>query len=126
MTKIGHNAPRDEELVEALDEIIELTAPEHRAHFEELRKIAAAGPETIDVPLSREQFEAAVYALRKEAHRQEPASYPHDIAWPDCDPWPSAMSGTADYLEQVLTEAGVRVRGDEAAWHPEPPSGEPA
>jgi hypothetical protein len=110
---IGHDAPGDEELLEAVTELLEQAAPEHRAHFEALRAAVESGPETIAVPLSPGQFVAAVYALRREAHRQDPAAYPYDIAYPDCDPWPSVMSDTADYLVQRLTEAGVNVSGDE-------------
>jgi hypothetical protein len=112
---IGHDAPRDESdtaALEALSEIIEHAAPEHRAHFEDLRAVIEAGPETITVPLSSEQFAAAVYALRWEAHRQDPAAYPHHrLAYPDYDSWPSVMSATADYLEQRLISAGVSIPG---------------
>ena len=77
---------------------------------EELEAYIEAHTETIDVPLNPWQFEAAIYALRAEAHRQDPAAYPdHSPSYPGYDPWPSDMAATADYLEQKLVEAGVDI-----------------
>lgn len=44
----------------------------------------------ITVALDRAQAEAAVYALRSEAHRQDPDEYPiHSQAFPDYHPYPA-------------------------------------
>lgn len=61
---------------------------------------------TITVELTHEQAEAAIYALRREAHRQDPGKYPeHDPAFPDYDPWPDDMAELADDLEVLLHPA---------------------
>jgi hypothetical protein len=61
------------------------------------------GPIRVVVMLTREQIEAAIYALRCEAHRQEPSTYPdHTPRFPDYDPWPSDMAKLADELEREL------------------------
>ena len=61
--------------------------------------------ESATVTLSREQLEAAIYALRCEAHRQDPDAYPeHKPALIDYDPWPGTMANLADDLEQLLLQ----------------------
>lgn len=105
-----HNQPGSQADLEDIEALLEHAAPEDRAHFEKLKAIIEAGPETITVALNREQFEAAVYALRCEAHRQDPDAYPdHKPAYPGYDPYPTQMARTADYLEQRLVKAGVNV-----------------
>jgi hypothetical protein len=65
-------------------------------------------PKTITVTLDLAQAEAAIYALRCEAHRQEPAEYlDHSPRYPGYDPWPRDMSDLADELERQLIEAGI-------------------
>lgn len=86
---------------------LEHAAPgDHRAHLEALKAALQAGPGTIAVRLHQEQLEAVIYALRKEAHHQDPDAYPHHHpAYPDYDPWPSAMARLADELEAVVMRA---------------------
>jgi hypothetical protein len=92
--------------VEDVKAILEWAKPEDRAHFEALKAVLEAGPETIAVKLSQEQLEAVIYALRREAHRQDPAAYPyHKPAYPVYDPWPNAMAKLADGLEALVMRA---------------------
>lgn len=64
--------------------------------------------EKITVTLSREQAEAAVYALRCETHRQDPGEYPvHSQTFPDYDPWPSDVAALADELEVLVMRADL-------------------
>lgn len=103
--------PGDESDVEEMNSILRNCPPEDRAYFEKLKAAIEAGPPTISVPLNPGQFEAAIYALRMEAHNQDPESYPacEYPSYPGYDPWPSDMAATADYLARKLIEA---VRGE--------------
>ena len=73
-----------------------------------IAEVFARGAKTIPVMLSCEEAEAAIYALRVEAHRQEPDEYPLcRPVFPGYDPWPSDMARTADYLEKTMRDRGL-------------------
>jgi hypothetical protein len=88
--------------------------------------VLARGERNITITLNAEQAEAAVYALRAEAHRQDPDAYPACRPdWPDYDPWPSDISVTADIIEGVARRGKVpakilRAEAEDRklnAWH---------
>ena len=85
--------PGDEDNAAALEDVksvLEHAAPKDRAHFEALKAALEACPETIAVRLSQEQLETVIYALRKEAHHQDPAAYPrHKPAYRRTTPGPA-------------------------------------